>query len=400
MNSLFALILFMSPVSFGADKAPYTDWHQCKSWTTSEWDLYLSNMLKFYVVGSEPQGLISSQPSPSDYLGTLNQTLRDAQDYCKNQVAQLGLNRCLDRIMGFSSQFAGGGKGMFSARMTDEEYYASQPPGVMELPPEFAKAPNGLPKNWREIAKKNGWKWALFDSGTSSQTRLVMYIPGKVYDRMLVYYTFDSENHDPTTFESVQMQGIENRSDNGLPKYFFKSWGFHPPDGLPQPQVSGGRCVSCHVSGPRAIVPRTHSKYDPTITPELGGVASIDELNDLMVRKKPLDYSPYYDLKYFPSHMQVGSNHQCIECHNGKQRNSLSFSVTQFGEFNFMNVDRKVDTERTMPKQPWAEWTSRERQKAATELDWEFRTKLGAWLSEKKCDASKPADTSPTPIAQ
>ncbi len=359
---------------------------QCESWLDSEWDQYLSESLlkntsDYNSVGSKLKGLIAT---------------------CPKAAAKQSIAACLDRIRGYYAQFVPVGPDTgrrFTNRMTDEQYLASQPKEAMELPKELSEAPHGLPKNWRYIAKQKGWKYVLFQSNTAQEPRLIMYLPGKKYDQLLVYYKLgDRTNNDPTTYDGLQMQSIEKSPDpkTNLPKYFFKSWTFGDSksslfgrffgssDHKPVVGNTGGNCVSCHISGPRAIVP----PRVPAFSTELGGVQSVSQFNELIVHKGPLDYSPYYDSKYFPHNLKVGESNNCTQCHDGVDRNSLAYSITSDGSFYSENIERKVQVDQTMPKEDYIGISNQERALMAEVLAKDFSTKLKEWLTEKKCSPS------------
>ncbi|MBX9769411.1 MAG: hypothetical protein K2X47_19200, partial [Bdellovibrionales bacterium] len=74
---------------------------------------------------------------------------------------------------------------------SDKEYLADQKVRAMvELPPEFK---NGLPKNWKTIAKQKGWKYLEFGSSMvgafpfNSHRRLVFLIESEAKDLWIMY---------------------------------------------------------------------------------------------------------------------------------------------------------------------------------------------------------------------
>ncbi len=286
--------------------------------------------------------------------------------------------------MKYVRQFDPAHSGQFSSIMTDRQYMASRPAAIMQLPPQFAKAPHALPKNWRDIANKQGWPWVLFSSGTVEEARLILFVPGDHYDRTYVYASlFNPDNSDPTTYDVVQMQAVE-KNPMGRRDLYFSAWDFKDTSGVPRAIVPEARCLRCHLNGPRAIVVPDL----PHFATEIGGVHSVNELNQRIVSPQPLNYARYYDMENFPTHMDLGSGHQCTECHNENQRHSLAFSIDRNGKFNFSNVMRKVSVEKTMPMQPSWEWTDLERMSTSVEIENEYRNKLKVWLTERKCNSN------------
>ncbi len=345
----------------------------CENWNKQEWDKYINESL--LVDGARPNAILSK--------------LKSVTDTCKVSFEKNNIGLCTKRIEGYYKQVISQGGGMYSAIMSDKDYLASIPKEASELPLELQNLPKGLPKDWRDLAKKNGWKYALFHSGTGNSARLVIHVPGKDYDKLLVYYAFDSRNSDPSNYDGVQMQAIQKTKDSTLPpKYYFNSFGFNGHGATPQAKLFGGRCVTCHSSGPRAIVPQKN----PDFKTELGGVSSLEEFNNLIVQKKPPDLSPYYDLKNFPTHLKVGS--YCYQCHNGTDRSSLALSVSRSGELYTGEFHRKVVTEETMPRELYETVDKNDRKKMVRGLETEFITELRKWMTETKCQGSS---TAPVP---
>lgn len=375
--SAFFLIILSSVLSSAQSTSPVSlnlKITQCKEWSKSDWDKFIQSQLN---------------GSTSYYIF---QHIQRAEKICPENMSSNSVNRCVSRILGYYGQFLSNKGGMFSSRMSDDEYIKSQPEGVLELPSELANSSNGLPTNWKQIAEKNGWKWVLFHSDTANEPRLVFYIPGKTYNRLLVYYSFNTRSTDPSSWVGLQMQAIENKqekSDGKLPKYYFKSWGFDGHNKTPKMAYTGGRCVDCHISGPRAVVPQSNPKFST----QWGGVKSVSEFNELIVKKGNLDYSPYYDEKYFPNHLQIGKD--CVLCHDGKDRSSLARSIdSSSGEFNLTNIHRKVVIDLTMPREYYGpSLDPNDREKMVLDIEKDFKDKLNAWLTETPCDPANGKST-------
>jgi hypothetical protein len=342
----------------------------CQQWTSAEFDKYIQQKM----------------PKILRYIPDACSVLKEIDSSCPNRKAEL--SQCLSRMYGYFGQFCNR-KGIYSTIMTDSEYFASIPKDAQELPEELQNS--SLPKNWREIAKKNGWKYVLFHSGTASTGRLIFYIPGPKYDKLVLYSGMGfPPSSDPTTYGQVQMQSIEKARDGknlDQAKYFLQGWEFNGPNGKPKHSTYGGSCVACHLNGPRSISPVDQ----PAFKTELGGVKDINEFNRLVVYNGKLDYSPYYDLQNFPTHLQVGENTNCTDCHNGDKRSSLAFSITTRGNFHEDNIHRKVITESTMP--PNEKLTDEERNKIVDYLIPEYKIKLEKWLTETKCTSIEPTKT-------
>lgn len=384
-----SLFLMISIYSGLAGAAP-TDIQTCNAWSSQDWDTFIASNLLSSIETQPPQSIIRAVES--------------AKATCSSSIGRLGISECLSRISGYYRQFSGsigipgsGNGNMFSSVMTDQEYYASQPQDRMELPAELRTAANGLPQNWKDIAKQKGWQWALFSSGTGGQPRLVMRIPKNGYTQLLVYYG-DSRypaNSDPTTYVGLQMQSIETeRNGRRLDKAIinFRSFGFAgQPNNFPHSVVSGGRCITCHTNGPRAIIPQSN----PAFPTQFNEGMNLEKFNRSITLTGPIDYSPFYDLRNFPSQMTFGS--ACIRCHNANSR-PLAFSVLENGQFSISQHIRKVLQEKSMPAYPGYSGTAADRDRIAREISSDYYSNLRKWLTEKKCSAiSPPPRSSPAP---
>lgn len=345
----------------------------CREWKGSDWNDYLEHEL--FAFNTNPKRIIAE--------------IEKRKKMCIGATNSSNLNECTKRISDYFSQFNNNSNDyMFSAVMKNDDYIASQPEGVMELPEEFKNASNGLPENWEEVAKKNGWKWVLFHSDTANEPRLVFYIPGEKYDKMLVYYSFNTRDTSPSSWVGLQMQAVQKKTNEGkkpeLPKYYFKSWGFSKFLRKPEVAHTGGRCVQCHISGPRALIP----KKRPAFETRMGGVDSISDFNSLIVQKGELDYSPYYNMKAFPRHLQIGSD--CVQCHNGKDRQSLAFSVDSYGQFEIENIHRKVVREESMPMEFYESLSDSDRMEMTRSVVGDYQQKIREWVTEISCETGKP----------
>ena len=366
-KNVILLSFFISKICFARSME-----NSCRDWKGKDWDNYLQK--EFFRFNSNPRMVLSS-------IGKMKLE-------CAGSTNQANLNACTQRALDYFSQFANNSdEYMYSSVMKNDEYIASQPKGVLELPKEFQNASNGLPSNWEDIAKKNGWKWVLFHSDTANEPRLVFYIPGEKYDRMLVYYSFNTKDTSPSSWVGLQMQAVQRKTDDGkvpeLLKYYFKSWEFSRVFRKPEVAHTGGRCVQCHISGPRAIIPINK----PAFETRMGGVQNIEEFNRLIVQKGELDYSPYYNMKAFPKHLQIGSD--CVQCHDGKDRQSLAFSVDSYGQFELEKIHRKVVREESMPMELYESLNQTDRLNITRSIASEYKRKLQDWVTEVSCETGK-----------
>jgi len=346
----------------------------CENWSRADWDAYLARISRLdrflYQV-------------PEQMAMAVEATMQS----CPANVQKNQIVACTERILAYGKQFTASRVGLFSTLMPDDQYLALQPPEAMKLPAELQSAAHGLPKNWRAVANKNGWKYALFCSNTNIESRLVMFLPGQSYDRMLLYFC-DGVNPDPTTYPLMQMDVVVKK-ENGVklkkPKQYFRTLAFGEDDLRPTSQSSTGGCVGCHVNGPRAIEPRKR----PAFPTELGGVENIDQLNSLLVHDEIFDLNLYYDLKTMPTHLQVGRTWGCNQCHDGDRRRSLALSLNLGGSFNKEDIYNKIVVDQTMPiEEGRPSVTPEMRPLIAADIEKDYYEQLSAWLIEHKCGPS------------
>ena len=105
-----------------------------------------------------------------------------------------------------------------------------------------------------------------------------------------------------------------------------------------------------------------------------------------MSQKKILDYSLYFDPKYFPTHVKVGERWGCTDCHDGRSRNTLAYLVDSYGGFAHFNLHRKLVEEKSMPPgQSDAPDPEDTRTKAFIEIAKDYNDQIRNWLTENKC---------------
>lgn len=250
----------------------------CNQYTATDWDQYIEGELLTRIQNGRSISVGTHESPVLNKISQLRQT-------CAKQFTNPNILKCFERIESYYRQFEIQ-RGTFSGRMTDAEYEKSIPTAEKDLPPELAKLPRGIPKNWKEVFSKNGMSYAHFHSHVGDSARLVVRIPGKKFDRLLVYYSYDSSNSDPSTYQGIQMQIVEKPSagkSGKEPQLFFRDFELDDVSKLPRArsESGGGRCIACHASGPRAVVPQKPARFPTSV----GGVKSLDEFNQQIDRK-------------------------------------------------------------------------------------------------------------------
>jgi hypothetical protein len=354
----------------------------CEDWKSSDWDDFLKKSLI-------PEDILAPHNSNLEFLKT-------AKIECKASYEKNNIANCTSRIEGYYSQFGTGSKGTFSSKLSDDEYAKLVPAEGQSLPAELNKTGN-LPSNWREIVEKNGWSFVHFKSRTGNTPRLVIRVPGEKYDRLLVYYSWHRDETDPLKYENLQVQIISKDgkpTKDGKPEIFFRAYELGPDFDKPHSKhsITVERCIGCHANGPRMIVPDTTGNFPF----EMGGkIKSLNTFNDAIAFEKPADLDPYYNLKNFPSHLQVGKS--CVFCHDGDSRGSLATFVEQRGRLMSFEFHRKVVVEETMPRENYNPLDHKGREDMVGALKMDYANKLRDWLTETKCDPKSQTAPSGSP---
>tara|TARA_B100000749_G_scaffold280259_1_gene275741 strand:+ start:101356 stop:102582 length:1227 start_codon:yes stop_codon:yes gene_type:complete len=383
---LFLLFSFL--LSSQILRADPEDLSTCDTWSPQDFDIYIDKTLLRF-----PESTKNVKDN-IDYM----------QRLCGDRIKSLGIEACLKRSEGYYSQFFYQYQieNTLSSVKTNSQYLADQPQEKMKLPDQLFTKDLTLKRNWKAIAKENGWQWIHFQSNTTvggrPSARLIFVIPKDGYQQNILVATFsdeDGNNSNPTEYRSIQMQTIEFESEGETlekPLLHFRGW--YKNKGIGNASLNnihkGQRCVGCHASGPRKVVLMDNPAFPTTFSDE----TSLKKINEAITIDKLHDMSLYYDLENFPTDLKIGEGKgaECISCHNNEKQRSLAFSRTIDGSFWTNDWDRKIFTEKSMPADDVIyNYTDEERIHIRMSLIPEYSRKLKAWLTETKCE--KPPET-------
>src|SRR5690606_30781560 len=118
---------------------------ECDQWNKADFDSFIAQEFS-----------LAPEASFTNYQQNLN-TITKLQS-CQARIDQLGINSCIERLYAYMEpeKYI---KGSRSTIMSDLEYDQSLNQEMTMAPEIFRQ---GLPKNWKEVAKQNNWKWVYF----------------------------------------------------------------------------------------------------------------------------------------------------------------------------------------------------------------------------------------------
>lgn len=331
---------------------------------------------------------------PSNNFTQVSQQLSS----CWDTIRSNGYDRCLGRLHDFAEVKAKSADPAYSMGFSvpTDQYYKQHPKdGSMDLPKEFA---DGLPDDWEDVARKNGWKYARYESKLvaarphGTHTRILFQVPnpnGTSNTDQWIQVTVPKNPGDPQEQIIDMITVKKGAAPDGNDQIYFKQFwrdekGKHP---VAAPSMASN-CYSCHPNGMRELHPNLGSV--PSISPvagdDLSGVprdkllqARVDQFN-----KKMSSYSiSWGDTLNRKSHgpplgMQLGSKYNCTGCHDGSyDRGPLT------GTTNLDHIRFKMLVEKSMP--PNVTLTDAERQALYDKLVADRNTDTKAWLKTIPC---------------
>ena len=342
----------------------------CHLWTREQWTEFLSSKLTSSKINSMYPDLVECR--------VLNQIFKD----CSGELERLGLESCTRNARNWTLGCLDMGR-HYGFSVDPATYLASQPQEAMALPKEFA---SGLPQNWTEIAKQNGWPYSIFD-GVFQNGRTVILVPGDSYDRWLLM----PQSNRPGIPDIITIQKKSIPEGRLLPKpiiHFREFSQFKPGmETILTPSLQGGRCVRCHSSGMVAIAPRNGLKAVDYVDGEDRDRISRQALPKSRVaalNRKMMEYGlPDWNRAYIPERFgpPVGNPAMnCRLCHDGITRGVLNAS-------NFLpelnpTLSYKVLELKNMPPNP--SFPENERTKRWDDLRSDYASELKYWLFRKE----------------
>ncbi len=337
----------------------------------------------------------------TNFRPTNNKKTIETLKRCEQRIDQLDIRHCVERLFAYVEPEKAI-KSNRSSVQTDLEYDQGLPQEITQAPRVFR---NGLPKNWKKIAKDNGWPWAYFAShvGGGSDHRLVFIIPGDDREQRVMFVT---DNDEPTQSHVLQVQTIEHAREGEKlkrPLIHFRAWRKDQENKLALDLEDGGRCIECHPNGPRAVVPLPNGKII------LSGNMTLAEFNKKVLINSIPDWSHLYSDYNFPWQELLGKKAGCLDCHNNKFRSSLittvehqKLYVTKYPKgydpkavaadhdhVFFGAIAQKVLVEKNMPPKDYDHYFKSEQARLdfLIDLEEEFKEVRWRWATQIKCSA-------------
>ncbi|MGE0526478.1 MAG: hypothetical protein AB7G93_20615 [Bdellovibrionales bacterium] len=400
----FTLLVFASSsrARFSTTQISNPTFNHCKEWGARDWDLYKDHLMTNY-------------PDEEKMARPLGEFAK-IYEKCKGSFSNFTkMTECLERMEYVARLVTKPLSARIHAWKSDEEYYKSQPKGLVDMPEEFK---NGLPANWQDIVRKKDWKCVTFRSKLPtpsskgdelSMFRTVILIPkelnGKrVMQRLLVTSKTEKPDETPSTFQIISTEHeYDGRFDEGYDKGARMNYRIYQKEGETLEHGELGDCAGCHMTGPIRIKP------DYSFTPKFCGDYELETMNhDLLAdstmpnQERVLDrrLHPKPAMGNFPISNEgrvgvAGSDSvRCSHCHSdfGGERNPLLAAMNSLNPLSRLPAwITEIEIHKNMP--PGIKLSFDERAKAEALLLKEQIDGIRTWLEDKRCEA----DPSPAP---
>lgn len=237
---------------------------------------------------------------------------------CQTTIQLTGMSACMataTRLAEMNARrVAISGSSSQGMEMSDRAYQDQLPDVLKTLPADLQ---NGLPSDWREVARRNGWQAVSYRSRTvgnpgpaRSYMRVLFKIPGNPYETWFQFTVGELDN--PTQPEQLVDAIAVNTQTKEISfnQFWRNSSGQNPRPRLEGPHGSSpnmDRCITCHPNGMREISPAPGS-YTAQDAPV------IDQMNAAMQGYKRLSWRGLDVDAYGPP---LGQTEGCVRCHNG-----------------------------------------------------------------------------------
>lgn len=278
---------------------------------------------------------------------TLKQNVRDflsMWESCEKYANLQGMGQCYSNALNAAQMLARrltiNGENSMGFEISDKDYHNSVSEEAKSLPVEFR---DGLPKNYRDLARQKGWKVLQYRSRTvgnpgnsQSFNRVLFFIEGNPFDKWIQFTVGDP---DPTKPERLMdFISIDKRTN---PKKLFFTQFYRDSNGK-NPHIRDGfdKCFSCHPNGMREIAPApgSYSKED---------APNLDAFNKKMVGYGQLDWGKAINpAAYGPTR---GIDQGCMKCHNGYTGDKAISRGAINALTDATHIEYKMAHELTMP---------------------------------------------------
>jgi len=279
-----------------------------------------------------------------------------------------GLSACSERLVGAAKarkkRSDAARKGSMGWEMSDEEYGDRMPKKFKTLPSELQ---NGLPKNYREIAKQKGWKVFKYRSRTvpnpprGSRNRVLIVVEGAEDDKYIQFTISDDPSQPNRPEQLIDYLSVEHNKDNpdkNAQLHFAQFWrdeqGKNPRNKLDisrsnsHGHMTHDNCYSCHPNGVRELSPEPGS-YTKEDAPTL------DYLKKKMGGYGKIEFNGALDPKAYGAPM--GKEQGCVKCHNNyegthlQSRGALNYRTAEGHIAHKMTGDKSMPMTSLAPEQ-------------------------------------------------
>lgn len=286
----------------------------------------------------------------------LKNFIKDIEN-CDDMISDMGLESCLQQdLLPFLKttlkRKTRRGDSYLDFEVSDKEYFRKTPNKALKLPREFK---NGLPENFREVAKKNNWNVIEYRSrtvvnpgGAGSRNRILFQIDDPPFERWI---QFTSPETKKQTVKENLIDYISIDTEKDPQKIYFTQYWRNDKGKNPKRRDKAGQnfdgCYSCHPNGMRQLspVPGSVAKKD---------LKTFDNMREKISDYEKLDWgiaiSPH---GYGPS---LGREEGCVRCHNNHtgaeevSRGAINYFTSEshinhkyHGDFSMTPTNRKSE---------------------------------------------------------
>ncbi len=334
------MVLVHSPVVFANSKL------QCKYPSTSALLAFLNR--------AAAKVALDKSSIDSSFLDLVTKRIEG----CEELPSQVDLQSCTSNFKKFAAMYRlrQHPQHRYGFKVTDAAYLNDPLTQTMiELPSEFK---NGLPENWEEIAKKNNWPYAEFESSVVgnkpyySFQRLTMLVERPIGDLWIQFTRPDVASRLTGASERlINVIGVSSPSENaGRRKPYFAEYLTDWKGRNPRVHTNVSSCYECHANGMRSIVPALGSASSASSE-------RIAFFNQRMEKYGSLDWAGLIDTQALGP--AIGRKQSCVACHNDENihrgaRASLryytDFSHIKMKMVNLLQMPPGLVRERTAPQ--------------------------------------------------
>ncbi|MCO4792615.1 MAG: hypothetical protein KC493_02795 [Bacteriovoracaceae bacterium] len=307
----------------------------CPTKSTEDW-------VKFF----KEQAKLMSRNSTS-----YSDELAKIAEACKATWNLKGVGKCSERLAdaAVARRKADKDGGSMGWQMSDRDYNDSIPKEFITLPRELQ---DGLPANYREVAKRKGWKVFKYRSRTvpnppnRSYNRVLIVVEGAKDDKYIQFTISDDPNRPNKPEQLIDYLSVEHNKQNpdkNAQIHFGQFWrdanGRNPENKAHQGKRFDN-CYQCHPNGVRELSPEpgSYSKED---------AGTLEYLKKKMSSYGKIEFNGALDPKAYGAPM--GKEQGCVKCHNNYEGQHLQSRGALNHRTSGMHIGHKMTADYSMP---------------------------------------------------